>query len=355
MKQTIVLTLLLCCATLSYGQLRNNDVHQVAEIDKTQVREIIRIPDIKGYITLKCDFHIHTVFSDGKVWPDLRVDEAWQEGLDAIAITDHIEYRPLKDQIKGDLNTSFNIAKKRGDDLGFIVIQGTEITRRKPIGHLNALFITDANPLETENAVDAIDIAIKQGAFMLWNHPGWPDNKSTFYAVHDSLIKEKKIHGIEIFNHMEYYPRTFDWCYNLDLAFVGNSDIHETIRSDYGSEKLARPMTLVFATEHSEKGIKEALFAKRSAAYFNGILVGRHEHLSELVKASFIVKPVNKEKGIYEVSNISDIPYTISLKAQQYVFPAGKTLRIVLPADEKIIVTNCFTGMDKHLEIDLAL
>jgi hypothetical protein len=56
----------------------------------------INFPDILGYKTLKCDFHLHTVFSDGQVWPTTRVDEAVREGLDAIAITDHIEYQPHK-------------------------------------------------------------------------------------------------------------------------------------------------------------------------------------------------------------------------------------------------------------------
>lgn len=28
-------------------------------------RKIINLPDIPGYVTLKCDFHMHTVFSDG--------------------------------------------------------------------------------------------------------------------------------------------------------------------------------------------------------------------------------------------------------------------------------------------------
>ena len=51
-------------------------------------------PDIPGFKTLKCDFHMHTVFSDGNVWPTVRVDEAVREGLDVIAITDHIEYQP---------------------------------------------------------------------------------------------------------------------------------------------------------------------------------------------------------------------------------------------------------------------
>lgn len=57
-------------------------------------------------------------FSDGKVWPDQRVNEAWNEGLDVIAITDHIEYRPNKEIVKGDFNTSYEIAKNEAMLLG---------------------------------------------------------------------------------------------------------------------------------------------------------------------------------------------------------------------------------------------
>ena len=46
-----------------------------------QDRVEINIPDIPGYRTLKCDFLMHTVFSDGDVWPTVRVQEAWAEGL----------------------------------------------------------------------------------------------------------------------------------------------------------------------------------------------------------------------------------------------------------------------------------
>ena len=33
----------------------------------TRARTPVRLPDLPGYRTLKCDFHIHTVFSDGLV------------------------------------------------------------------------------------------------------------------------------------------------------------------------------------------------------------------------------------------------------------------------------------------------
>ena len=42
-----------------------------------RVRTEPKIPDIPGYVTLKCDFHMHTVFSDGNVWPPIRTEEAW--------------------------------------------------------------------------------------------------------------------------------------------------------------------------------------------------------------------------------------------------------------------------------------
>ena len=68
-------------------------------VSLTAQRRMLNMPDIPGYVTLKCDFHSHTVFSDGNVWPTQRVGEAWRDGLDALAITDHIEYQPHKDFI----------------------------------------------------------------------------------------------------------------------------------------------------------------------------------------------------------------------------------------------------------------
>ena len=43
-------------------------------------RQMVNVPELPGYVTLKCDFHIHTVFSDGNVWPTNRVSEAWRDG-----------------------------------------------------------------------------------------------------------------------------------------------------------------------------------------------------------------------------------------------------------------------------------
>ena len=56
----------------------------------------IVIPDTKDYLVLTGDMHIHTVFSDGTVWPTTRVDEAAAEGIEVLCMTDHIDDRHNK-------------------------------------------------------------------------------------------------------------------------------------------------------------------------------------------------------------------------------------------------------------------
>ena len=54
-------------------------------------RTTIILPEVKGFKCYKADFHVHTTYSDGSVNPAGRVAEAWYDGLDIVAITDHLE------------------------------------------------------------------------------------------------------------------------------------------------------------------------------------------------------------------------------------------------------------------------
>src|SRR5512136_1246279 len=92
-----------------------------------QTRDPLPVPSIAGYETLKCDFHLHTVFSDGEVWPTIRVAEAWRDGLDVIAITDHVDYNPHNADLKIDHARSFELARSKAESLGILLIPGIEI------------------------------------------------------------------------------------------------------------------------------------------------------------------------------------------------------------------------------------
>lgn len=349
MKRLLLLVAFLA-STNALAQIRNSDVYELPSMNGSNVRNEINIPAYGGYHALKCDFHIHTIFSDGQVWPDVRVKEAWQDGLDVIAITDHIEYRPHKDILKGDLNESYKIAKAAADQLGFVVVKGIEITRAKPFGHINALFITDAVAMETPNALDAVEAALKQQAFIMWNHPGWPDDKSTLYAEHDKLIKDGKIHGIEVFNEYEYYPVSFDWCNEFKLAYLCNSDVHSTINNTYGVGRNLRPMTIVFATERSESGVREAMFAGRTLALFNGTIAGPADVAKSFVLACLSARKTTDKR--VEVTNVSDIEFCLKDGKNTIVFPVGKTVAFTIPAEPiSYTVDNCLISSNEKLSI----
>ena len=68
------------------------DVHKTCEEQDYRRTEII-IPQVGGYNCYKADLHVHTIYSDGEMTPREKVREAWYDGLDILAITDHLESR----------------------------------------------------------------------------------------------------------------------------------------------------------------------------------------------------------------------------------------------------------------------
>lgn len=283
-------------------------------------RTEINIPDIQDYLTLKCDFHTHTVFSDGDVWPTVRIEEAWLQGLDAIAITDHIEYQVHKEDIIKNHNRPYEIAKSKADELGIILIKGAEITRDMPPGHFNAIFLQDINSLDTENWRDAIQAANDQGAFVFWNHPGWrqPEEIPIWYDEHTELIKNGSFQGIEIVNEYSYYPKAYQWALEKKLTILGDSDVHSPIHLTYDlAQGQHRPITLVFANEKSAPAIKGALLARRTAVYHNDLLIGEEQFLKPIFEESIeILNPQVSIKGTgratIQIQNRSDLIFELA-------------------------------------------
>lgn len=292
------------------------------------------IPDVEGYKTLKGDFHTHTVFSDATVWPTTRVQEAIWEGLDVIAITDHVDTRLQKNLKNGifnpekvDRNTSYDIAKKAaGKDL--IVIRGTEISRGMPPGHWNCLFTEDNNKICTaaekydDNDVKAMEAGLKearaQKAFTMWNHPHWekhaPDT-TIMWPEHKKLLKEGYMHGIEIVNEFcGYSPEAFQWALDNDLTILGNSDCHSPFFyfEAYGKGEH-RPVTLVFAEKKNAESVREAMNARRTAVVAYGNAYGREAQLRPLFDACVKIEnfKVTGSDMTFTLRNLSTIPVII--------------------------------------------
>jgi histidinol phosphatase-like PHP family hydrolase len=337
-------------------------------------RKLNDLPDIPGYVTLKADFHVHTDFSDGVVWPTFRVDEAVREGIDIIAITDHVEYRPHKDFMKSeDHNQSYDIALPYAKERNVVLVKGVEITRPMPTGHMNALFVTDVNKLTDPDFMKVVEEAVRQGAFIFWNHPGWktqqPDGIPKFHPVHEEMYKKGWLHGIEFYNTKGNYAFVLDWCNQRNLTVLSNSDVH-IAASDFWelSRGEVRPVTLVFAKERNVEGVRDALKNGRTLALFHGdSLGGKKEWAEAFFRSSIKIDPPhfeNNDVTWVQITNTSSVPYRVyntnenQEPKQFYLRPRAVTLvrlKTSGPSTLKCVVGNILVATGKSLEVELKL
>lgn len=378
----------------------------------------IEFPDTENYLTITSDLHTHSVFSDGHVWPNIRVAEAMKDKLDAIAITEHLEYQPHIRYIPNkNRNIAFLEAKKAAEESDLIVIAGSEITREMPPGHLNAVFIKDANTLfnidesllpearkimsEAVNIEDlsdeelevadqyalgnlyspfeALEEAKRQGAFIFWNHPMWGsqanDGVSRLTEMHKQMIAKDLIHGIEVVNTEEYSEEALQIALDNNLAIIGTSDVHELIEWDYDSSKNEhRPVTLILSEKRNQNSIKEALLDRRTIVFYKNKLIGKEENLVPLLDSilGFKSQGYRGDTSILrvEISNNSSSDMTLKnlsaynfSRSDDYIFiPKNetktimvKTLEVIKAIKLKFEVLNAITAPKKHAVVEATI
>lgn len=377
MKKNIFLLILLFTALFSYGQKREAEGMKYLDENRRPIfRENIYIPEVDGYKVLKCDFHTHTIFSDGRVWPTIRNQEIWEEGLDAYAITDHIEYTPFSDDVRVDYNRSYELAKDAAEKQNLILVRGSEITRNTPPGHFNAIYIEDASGFIADRATNEFDRkavmkAAEQNAFIFWNHPGWKPNIEGSYEwleFIEDLYVNNLLHGIEVVNGFGIHLKALDWCIDKDLTVMGSTDIHNLVAHDYdlSQRHIHRTMTLLMAKDRTPESIREALDAGRTVAWASKYLLGKEENVRSLFNASVKLSPSHhtevKANGnstnFYEISNNSDLYFELELKegsGTKYVVLNPRSSQIIsAPSDTHSLtydVVTTFIRSDRHLKV----
>lgn len=272
------------------------------------------------------------------------------EGLDVIAITDHVDTRPQKYTNKGlfrcDRNESYRIAAAAGKAADILVIHGGEISRGMPPGHWNALFIDDNDAIAAaaekydDNHVKAMRAGLKearrQGAFTVWNHPHWErqaQNETRWYDEHTRLCDEGYMHGIEIYNGFcGYSPEAHRWAIDHGCALISGTDAHEPmfLNIDYANG-MHRPVTLIFAKERTLEGVREALDSRRTAVLADEHVYGSEELIGQLFSALFEVSDIkySEKKVTFKVVNRSSVPLFLSKApgSEQVVFPRDMIVR----------------------------
>lgn len=302
----------------------------------------------EGEYLVSADLHIHTVFSDGSVWPNIRVEEARREGLDLIALTEHLEYQPhAEDLPHPDRNRSYQIARKslrEGESLQ--VIHGSEITRSMPPGHINAVFIKDANALLFPNdSLAGIQAANAQNAFVFWNHPNWDAHRSNGIArlepFHRNLIQNKLLHGIEVVNETTFSEEALQLALDNELTMIGTSDIHGLTTWNHNIPQGGhRPMTFILSEGTQPEALKKALFEGKTVIWFEDLLIGKEEHLTSVLKANIdlVNAHYKKDKEILNVTivNKSALPMQLHYNGE-YSFHFNSDWIQVAPYSKKKI------------------
>lgn len=327
----------------------------------------IDVPDIDGYTTLKVDLHMHTVNSDGDVSPRMRVMEAFVEGLDAIAITDH---QPAFGKPDGwDYDQSYTQALNEAKNRDILLIRGMEISHNQTdIGHLNVLFIKNCNDYKIPQTFgqkethEALVQARAEGAWVTGNHPGWPDQNSELGQFWIDEIEAGLIQGMEVFNCYEFYPLAIDHIRKYNLAFIGASDQHRPMNFDYDLTKVMRPMTLVFAENRSVEAIHDALKARRSVAYANNLLAGDPKWLLKLFRASLKIEKIEDRGATLRarIYNQSDFDFILDcgMPSEIIRIPAHQYFddeRSKLDLDLQFSVTNMFVSSTECLTVPMRM
>ena len=398
LKQSFATIAVLTLATAAFAQPALQAPHPLEHaFENHDARTEIILPQVNGMNLYKADLHIHTIYSDGDVTPDMRVLEAWHDGLDIIAITDHMEYRRIEREMleymdryvredlreKGAVNTNimrqgpdslgvlvdFNVAYKsaarKAKDYGLMVVRGVEVTR-KHNGDYNAIFTTDNNAVYDPSLEQTLRNARAQGAFIVHNHPDYDANTANHITqVANDLYDKGLIDGVEVANGRKTWQYLYTHAVSGGYTPMANSDAHEYIYWKYGRPwdyeiPRYRNMNLILAENLTEKDIREALKAGNSIAYSNNNLVARYDLLEALFKASveFRIQRTSSTQHHIIVVNSSSLPYFFKIGNNEHVLNANATLHLTLPKDVQTFeatILNMWYGNDEHPVVSFKL
>lgn len=374
-----------------YQDFKNSEMLRHGTYHQPCRTEIV-LPQVNGYNVYKADLHTHTVYSDGNVLPSYRVMEAWQDGLDIMAVTEHVEYRPHesafveyleqytgrkhkeaknnrivnkeadKDGIMVDLNFCVRVSQKAAAKYGLTIIPGTEITRDgKKIGHFNALFTTDNNVIYDPDPLVAIRNAKAQNAIVMHNHPGWTRTSLDYTEVETVAYDEGLIDGVEVMNGIEFYPGIIDRVRERNLFIAANTDIHATTASEYRNNGATRPMTLILAKDKSLESVREALEAGRTLAFGFNTLCGEEQLLKDFFVAGMKTEVISTDKdgrSVVMVTNLTSVPYLIKIGNGNPIYlDPFKTVSLTSGKGSgtlKFTVLNMFCSADAHPVVELS-
>jgi len=255
--------------------------------------------------TLLCDFHIHTICSDGSLSPIEVVRLHGDQGFDVISITDHVYGREeilgrlgrrlwperknfivTEEDFPGYLSALKEAREYAWEEYQMILIPGAEICRDRffrPFYGIHIVIIDIQQYINPElPPLEILKEGKRQGAVTVVAHPYpyWAHLlhpvRGTLYGLRNKDELSPFVDGWEIGNQRRIYQNTA----NLPGALLGASDFH--VIADIRGWKTA------ITCKKDKEAVKEALRENRGVEPFffqpkEGSLIGQEKKYDPFV------------------------------------------------------------------------
>lgn len=225
-------------------------------------------PELAARRPLRCDFHIHTLHSDGRNTPAEMLIRGRELGLDVAVITDHNAYAGSIEGLKA----------RRELDLNLISMPGEEVSSHNwhilSIGATASIYDQARKKYDLERDPRderwlsysalcwAVETTQAQGGRAYLAHPYWTVDRGFHLptAFYDQILAEGILDGIELLGDVKYQNNVRSLARYLDLVsdghqmpILGNSDTHAA-QHTYGVY-----WTQVWAEDLTPAGVLDAI------------------------------------------------------------------------------------------------
>ena len=230
-------------------------------------------PDLHGRRPLRCDFHIHTVYSDGRESPAEMLIRGRELGLDVAVISDHNHYGASIEAVAERDRLGLNVITMPGEEVSGPNWHILSIGADTGIYDLALQAFALEEPERREEWEQtlaweydalrwAVDAVHEHGGRAYLAHPYWavPRGFHLATAMYDQILEAGTLDGIELLGDVRYennyrsLARYVDWrAAGNDMPIIGCSDTHRA-QHTYGTY-----WTLALAKDTSARGVLDAI------------------------------------------------------------------------------------------------
>ena len=349
---------------------------------KVRRRDDTTFDDVRGFRVFSADLHCYSSVGGGTLTPRERIWEAWEDGIDILAITDE------------NAVDAYDKAKETAAECGILLLRGQKLTglTYRSSGHFIVLG-GSGEPVASTMPLDDFRKAFqeigRQDTVVIWAHPSMGRDKgdesldlkpNTLWAVLENLLDGAEIKnagvgdrwGAVLHKGSWMYPQAMDWYYENNLAVIASSGARGPARQ---GDKL-RPRTLLLADHATWPEIKDAIERGRTVAVFDEMFWGDRRWVSPLLK-SLVELPAGVIPGkpivlgsrckLPLTLRFASLTGTVFFTDASYDLPAGGTVEvptIYVAAGEmpdlvriEVTVLNAFVQADRNASfvVEMAL